>query len=117
MDWDNIRVFLAFARAGQFSAAALLLRVDNGTVGRGINALEKSVGVRLFDRLTTGCVLTTAGDRLFKSAEEWVPEWIAPFDMLEIDMIEDLWRSGSIRRLARLVEAFLDACDNPPRAN
>jgi len=48
---------------------------------------------------------------------EWVPEWIAPFDMLEIDMIEDLWRSGSIHRLARIVEAFLDACDNPQRAN
>jgi hypothetical protein len=37
--------------------------------------------------------------------------------MLEIDMIEDLWRSGSIHRLARIVEAFLDACDNPQRAN
>jgi hypothetical protein len=38
-------------------------------------------------------------------------------DMLEIDMIEDLWRSGSIRRLARIVEAFVDACDNPQRVN
>jgi hypothetical protein len=44
-------------------------------------------------------------------------EWITPFDMLEIDMIEDLWRGGSIRRLARIVEAFLDARDNPQRAN
>jgi hypothetical protein len=32
-------------------------------------------------------------------------------------MIEDLWRGGSIRRLARIVEAFLDARDNPQRAN
>ena len=70
MDWDNIRVFLTVARAGQFSAAALQLRIDNGTVGRKINALEKSLGARLFDRLTTGCVLTAAGDRLYKSAEE-----------------------------------------------
>jgi DNA-binding transcriptional LysR family regulator len=70
MDWDNIRIFLSAARAGQFSAAASQLRLDNGTVGRRINALEKSLGVRLFDRQTTGCVLTAAGDRLYKAAEE-----------------------------------------------
>jgi hypothetical protein len=44
-------------------------------------------------------------------------EWITPFDMLEFDMIEDLWRGGSVRRLARIVEAFMDARDNPQRAN
>jgi len=70
MDWDNIRIFLSVARAGQFSAAASQLRLDNGTVGRRINALEKSLGVRLFDRQTTGSVLTAAGDRLYKTAEE-----------------------------------------------
>jgi DNA-binding transcriptional LysR family regulator len=70
MDWDNIRIFLSVARAGQFSAAASQLRIDNGTVGRRINALEKSLGVRLFDRQTTGSVLTAAGDRLYKTAEE-----------------------------------------------
>jgi DNA-binding transcriptional LysR family regulator len=70
MDWDNIRIFLSVARAGQFSAAAWQLRIDNGTVGRRINALEKSLGVRLFDRQTTGSVLTAAGDRLYKAAEE-----------------------------------------------
>jgi hypothetical protein len=37
--------------------------------------------------------------------------------MLELDMIEELWRGGSIRRLARIVEAFIDARDNPRRAN
>ena len=70
MDWDNIRIFLSVARTGQFSAAALQLRIDNGTVGRRINALEKSLGVRLLDRQTTGTVLTAAGDRLYKTAEE-----------------------------------------------
>jgi hypothetical protein len=70
MDWDNIRIFLSVARAGQFSAAASQLRVDNATVGRRINALEKSLGVRLFDRQTTGSVLTADGDRLYKAAEE-----------------------------------------------
>src|SRR5258708_1704489 len=70
MDWDNIRVLLSVARAGPFSAAALQLGVDDATVGRGINALEQSFRVRLFDRQTTGCALTAAGDRLYKTAEE-----------------------------------------------
>ncbi|MBN8972531.1 MAG: LysR family transcriptional regulator [Rhizobiales bacterium] len=70
MDWDNIRVFLSVARAGQFLAAARQLKIDHGTVSRKIGALEKSLGVRLFDRQTTGCVLTSAGDRLYAAAEE-----------------------------------------------
>jgi DNA-binding transcriptional LysR family regulator len=70
MDWDNIRIFLSVARAGQFSAAASQLRIDNATVARRISALEKSLSVRLFDRQPTGSVLTAAGDRLHQAAEE-----------------------------------------------
>lgn len=70
MDWDNIRIFLSVARAGQFLAAARHLHVDHGTVSRRISALETSLGVRLFDRQTTGCVLTAAGERLYELAEE-----------------------------------------------
>jgi ATP-dependent Lon protease len=44
-------------------------------------------------------------------------EWIAPFDAMEMDFIADLWRGGSIRRLARIVEAMLDARDRPEMAN
>ena len=40
MDWDNVRVFLAVARAGQFVAAAKRLRLDHATVSRRIAALE-----------------------------------------------------------------------------
>jgi len=69
MDWDNIRVFLAVARGGHFSAAASTLQMDNATVGRRIVALEKSLGCRLFDRRPTGSVLTVAGERLLGAAE------------------------------------------------
>lgn len=44
-------------------------------------------------------------------------EWIAPFDAIELGTIADLWRGGSIRRLARVVEAILNARDDPRRAN
>ena len=39
MDWDNVRVFLAVARGGQFVAAAKRLKLDHATVSRRIAAL------------------------------------------------------------------------------
>jgi DNA-binding transcriptional LysR family regulator len=70
MDWDNVRVFLAVARAGQFVAAAKRLRLDHATVSRRIAALEASLGARLFDRRTTGAKLTAAGERFLSAAEQ-----------------------------------------------
>ncbi len=45
------------------------------------------------------------------------PEWVAPFDAIELGIIADLWPGGSIRRLTRVVETILDARDDPRRAN
>jgi len=70
MDWDNVRVFLAVARAGQFVAAAKRLRLDHATVSRRIAALEAALGARLFDRRTTGARMTSAGERFLAAAEE-----------------------------------------------
>jgi DNA-binding transcriptional LysR family regulator len=70
MDWDNVRVFLAVARAGQFVAAAKRLRLDHATVSRRIATLEASLGARLFDRRTTGAKLTAAGERFLSAAEQ-----------------------------------------------
>ncbi len=70
MDWDNVRVFLAVARAGQFVAAAKRLRLDHATVSRRIAALEAALGAKLFDRRTTGATLTAAGERFLSAAEE-----------------------------------------------
>jgi DNA-binding transcriptional LysR family regulator len=70
MDWDNVRVFLAVARAGQFVAAARRLRLDHATVSRRIAALEAALGARLFERRTTGARLTSSGERFLAAAEE-----------------------------------------------
>ena len=69
MDWDNARIFLAVARAGQFLAAARQLRADHATVSRRISAFERQLGAKLFDRRTTGCFLTPAGEQLLSAAE------------------------------------------------
>jgi DNA-binding transcriptional LysR family regulator len=68
-DWDNLRVFLAVARSGQFSAAGRRLKLDHATVARRIAALETEAKAQLFQRLTTGAVLTSAGESLLVHAE------------------------------------------------
>jgi DNA-binding transcriptional LysR family regulator len=70
LDWDNVRVFLAVARGGQFVAAAKRLKLDHATVSRRIAALEETVGAKLFDRRTTGAKLTGAGERFISAAEQ-----------------------------------------------
>ncbi len=68
-DWDNLRVFLAVARSGQFLAAGRRLKLDHATVARRIAALETEANVQLFERRTTGAVLTAAGENLLSYAE------------------------------------------------
>ncbi|RED45080.1 LysR family transcriptional regulator [Aestuariispira insulae] len=64
MDWNHIKIFAAVANQGSLSGAARLLGMSQPTVGRHIEALEKALNVRLFDREAKGYVLTCAGERL-----------------------------------------------------
>ena len=62
LDWNRIRAFLATAEAGSLSAAARALGLTQPTLGRQIAALERELGVVLFERAGRGLVLTpTAG--------------------------------------------------------
>ncbi|MBW7861498.1 MAG: LysR family transcriptional regulator [Rhodocyclaceae bacterium] len=63
-DWDDLRLFLAVARAGSLSGAARSLGVTHSTVFRRIGAFEARLGVRLFDRLPGGYALTQAGEEM-----------------------------------------------------
>mgnify|MGYP000148806909 FL=1 len=69
MDWDDIRVFLAVARAESLSAAGRGLKVDPATVGRRVTKLEDSFGAPLFAKSPQGYALTDAGQRLVPHAE------------------------------------------------
>ena len=68
-DWDDLRVFLAVARAGTLSGAARVLGVNHSTVFRRLAAFEAGLGVRLFDRLPTGYIRTLAGEEMMEAAE------------------------------------------------
>ena len=68
MQWDDARMFLAFAREGSFSAAAKRLGVQHSTVSRRVHALEKELATPLIERSASGYVLTEAGEDLRESA-------------------------------------------------
>jgi DNA-binding transcriptional LysR family regulator len=64
-----LEVFGTVARYGSITAAARHLRFTQSTVSRQIAALEAEVGVRVFDRLPRGVVLTEEGHTLLPHAE------------------------------------------------
>ena len=67
-DWDDLRVFIAAARAGTAAAAARRLNLDATTVGRRIAALESALKATLFVRGRSGLQLTASGARLLETA-------------------------------------------------
>ena len=69
MDWDDLRVFLAVARAESLSGAGRGLKIDPATVGRRIARLEDAMGARLFTKGPQGYALTGEGLRLLSHAE------------------------------------------------
>ncbi len=68
--WDDLRYFLAVARAGSLSAAARELGVAQPTVGRRITAFEQRLGARLFLAKPTGQTLSATGRRMLAHAEQ-----------------------------------------------
>ncbi|MUG94580.1 LysR family transcriptional regulator [Scytonema sp. UIC 10036] len=59
--FESIRSFVAVAQRLSFVEAAETLRIDSSTLSRRIRRLEKTLGVRLFNRNTRHVVLTEAG--------------------------------------------------------
>ncbi len=68
--WDDLKIFLACARALSFRAAAKKLGLTSSTVVRRIGALEDELGFSLFNRLPNGVQLTREGARLVSSANQ-----------------------------------------------
>lgn len=69
MNWDDMRVFLALARAGTLVAAARQASLDATTIARRLQRLEGILGTVLFEHGPSGHVLTEAGERLLADAE------------------------------------------------
>ena len=69
-DWDDIRYFLAVARAGSVRAAAEGLSVNHTTVLRRIAQLEERLGTQMFEKLPSGYRITSAGEEVRELAEQ-----------------------------------------------
>ncbi|MFV2038021.1 MAG: LysR family transcriptional regulator, partial [Paracoccaceae bacterium] len=63
-----MRTAYQVARAGTVSGAAEVLGVHHATVIRHVDALEQSLGVKLFQRHSRGYTPTEAGQDLLKVA-------------------------------------------------
>ena len=68
-NWDEIRTAFQVARLGTVSGAAEMLGVHHATVIRHIDALEKRLGTRLFQRHARGYTATEAGRDLLSVAQ------------------------------------------------
>jgi DNA-binding transcriptional LysR family regulator len=67
--WDDLRIFLSLAREGTLTTAARSLGVSHPTVARRVQALEKQIGARLFERLPDRFVPTAAGEELLADTQ------------------------------------------------
>ncbi len=70
MDTQLLRTLLVLARTGNFTAAAEESHQAQSTVTSQIQALERELGARLFDRLPRGARLTDVGQRAVALARE-----------------------------------------------
>jgi DNA-binding transcriptional LysR family regulator len=94
IDWTDLQFVLAVATRGSVAAAARALGVNHTTVLRRVQAFERSHGVRLFDRLPSGYVMTAAGENLLAGARS-VAEMV---DNLERRIAgQDLRLEGELR--------------------
>jgi len=69
MELYQLRSFVAVAEAGHLTRAAERLHVSQPAVSAQIKALEDELDVVLFERTSSGMVLTSAGERLITDAE------------------------------------------------
>lgn len=70
MDIRQLAIFVSIANHGTFTAAGKALYISQPTVSVQMAALERELGVALFDRQSRGIVLTPAGKILKRYAED-----------------------------------------------
>lgn len=92
--WDDLRVVQAIAEAGSLSGAGRRLGASHATVFRRLNAIERRLGVALFERSRTGYAPTPAGEDLAATAARMETEVLGAERRV---VGRDLRLSGTIR--------------------
>ena len=94
IEWDDLRYILAVANAGSLAGAARKLGVNHTTVLRRVGAVEDRLGLRLFERMPTGYVLTAGGEELIAAAHQ-IDDTVTSLERKLVG--QDLRLSGTIR--------------------
>jgi len=100
LDWSDLRYALAIGSAGSLVTAARQLKVNHTTVLRRLDALEKRLGARLFERARSGYLPTEAGALVLEQARRMADQ---------ADEIERrvLGRDGELTGPLRVTTAFV----------
>jgi DNA-binding transcriptional LysR family regulator len=114
LNWNDLRHFLAIAREGSAGAGAKALGVNQSTVQRRLQVLEKRLGCVLVERHVTGYRLTVHGQALLASvtnveaAVEGVQRQVASFDDRDIGPVRVTCLVTIGQRLVKsgLIDAF-----------
>lgn len=69
LNWDDLKILLAVARAGSLSRAATTLEIDQSTVSRRLAGIEAALDTVLFKRSKSGLQATDVMQRLLPLAE------------------------------------------------
>ena len=83
MKWDDLKILLAINRSGTLSAAALSLGVNQTTVARRLDASEKRLNARLFDRVDGHLIPTPQGQHMLVHAELAEQEILAAINVAQ----------------------------------
>jgi|APLak6261663543_1056040.scaffolds.fasta_scaffold03386_2 DNA-binding transcriptional LysR family regulator len=94
VNWDDLRYFIEVVRSGNVTEAGSRLGVNQSTVSRRIAQLESQLGKALFDRTAKGWVITPAGEKIVRLAEDMAIQANAIHRKIESDS-EDV--SGLIK--------------------
>jgi DNA-binding transcriptional LysR family regulator len=79
---ELMQTFVRIVEAGSLSAAAAQMNATQPTVSRRLQALERSLGLKLLQRSTHAMKLTEDGERCFTRAKELLGNW----DAFEADL-------------------------------
>lgn len=116
MNWDDLRLFLAVARASSLSQAAATLGVNQSTVSRRLAAMEADLDTRLIERRADGPLLSAAGTELLATATNIEAEvaradrWLAGRNSLLTGRLRITCSDNFLEAfLAPRVAAFADA--------
>ncbi len=93
-NWDDLRIFLASARAASSRGAARSLGVNQSTVARRLRQLEADSGALLFERRARGFELTDLGHEVLAEAEKIEASFA---DLDRLFMSRDGRPSGRVR--------------------